>query len=84
MGGVHFHVQRWVWIEVWGEKTSHYGFYEDDGLVSRFLEWMMTEKIDWRSQRSGGGGFTGRVPLEDEKRVRDWLKEHGAVEGEPR
>lgn len=75
---VTFTAEPWVWLEVWGAKTADYGWREDGGLTSDLMAWMLKEKIDWRSQRSGGGAWVGRIPVGDASRVLAWLEKQGA------
>lgn len=82
MAKVTFTRETWVWLVIKGEHRGS-NWYDDGGIDAEFLHWMMNEKIDWRAQRTGGGAFVGRVPVEDADRIAAWLKAHGAKEKRP-
>ncbi len=81
---VTYSTSAWVWLEVLGESNGPGYTRSDDGLVGRLMQFMQSEKIDWRAQATGGGVFVGRIPVDDEKRVRAWLRAQGARRTRPR
>lgn len=83
MPKVTFTSQAVVCIHITGEKVDHPHFLccpKDGGLVARFLDFMLKEKIFpvyGMPRRSGAGQFFGFFADEDVARIEAWLVEQG-------
>ena len=85
---VTYHATPVVWIHIRGEKkdTNSSRVRSDGGLVTRFLEWCLSNEVytapEVRAGYSGGGGHAAAYHVEDAERAIAWLRENGAEEEE--
>lgn len=65
-----------------GEGGKDYKLPEDGGLVSRFLQWTMKERIYnvLPAGFSGPGDYMGFFAKDHIPKIRAWLQENGVVE----
>lgn len=71
---VTFSAAEWVWLDLRGEDRGPGRIRDDGGVAHELLVWMIREEIPFRAQASGGGQFSGRIPVEDWEKVRAWLQ----------
>ena len=78
MPRITFAIKPVVCVTITGD--GKYGSRKDEGLVSRFLQFQIENKIytTVRGGHSGAGSYCGFFAPEDATKIQTWLIEQGA------
>ncbi len=82
MPRVTFSATPVVCISIEGEPKGTSGFFEDDGLVIRFMKFMNRKRIRpcLKDGMQGGGRYVGYFTAEDAEVLKEWLIKEGVIQ----